>query len=105
MQQVIHFDMRVPITVKQEGKWYISSCPLLDVFSQGDTHNKAVSNIIDALQLFMMSCFERGTLDQVLKESGFHAAPEVHSIPVESGMELVDVPLPMITNHAENFAH
>ncbi|MCU7840885.1 MAG: type II toxin-antitoxin system HicB family antitoxin [Candidatus Thiodiazotropha sp. (ex Troendleina suluensis)] len=105
IQKVIRFEMSVPVTVKQDGDWFISACPLLDVFSQGDTHDKAVSNIIEALQLFISSCYERGTLDKVLKESGFHSAPGIESIPVDEGMEIVDVPLPLMANYAENHAY
>lgn len=71
IQKVIRFEMRVPITVEQDGDWFISACPSLDVYSQGDTRDKAVSNIIEALQLFISSCYERGTLDQALKECDF----------------------------------
>lgn len=105
IQKVIRFEMRVPITVEQDGDWFISACPSLDVYSQGETHDKAVSNIIEALQLFISSCYERGTLDQVLKECGFHSAPGIESIPVDEDMEIVDVPLPLMANYAENHAH
>ena len=49
-------------------------CPVLDVWSQGETRTEAKENLREALQLFLIDCFERGTLDKVLKESGFTAA-------------------------------
>ena len=50
---------------------YVSCCPALDVYSQGDTEEEAHSNLREAVQLFISSCYERGTLDDVLKSSGF----------------------------------
>ena len=71
MSPRVIFEFQLPYKMKQEGKWYIASCPILDIHSQGTTEAKAKNNLIEALQLFFESCFERGTLDQVLKESGF----------------------------------
>ena len=104
-QAVISFHMKVPVTVKKKGEWYISCCPILDVFSQGKTHDKAVSNLIEAMQLFVGSCYERGTLDQVLIESGFHAAHVTAEKPAND-IELVDVNFPpLVAQYAENCAH
>ena len=54
-----------------EGAYYISVCPPLDVFSQGETEEAALANLAEALQLFVESCYERGTLEGVLKDCGF----------------------------------
>lgn len=67
----VNIEAQLPVEVKREGKLYIASCPLLDVCSQGPTRKKALANLGDALYLFFRSCYERGTLMQVLKESGF----------------------------------
>jgi predicted RNase H-like HicB family nuclease len=57
--------------VKREGDWYIAHCPPLDLSTQGRTISEAKKNLIEASELFLISCFERGTLDQALKELGF----------------------------------
>jgi predicted RNase H-like HicB family nuclease len=66
----ISIEFELPAKIRKKGKWFISSCPLLDVFSQGHTRDEAQRNLIDALASFLMSCYERGTLDAVLRESG-----------------------------------
>jgi predicted RNase H-like HicB family nuclease len=71
MRIEVTFEVSVPFVVKKEGKWFVSSCPVLDVCSQGPTRKKARGNLVEALQLFLVSCYERGTLSQVLRESGF----------------------------------
>jgi predicted RNase H-like HicB family nuclease len=63
----------LPVRVRKKGKWFVSSCQLLDVHSQGRTRAEAERNLQDALSSFLSSCFERGTLDDVLRESGFVA--------------------------------
>lgn len=67
----INLEAELPVQVTREGAWYIASCPLLDVCSQGTTRKKALESLTEALYLFFRSCFERGTLTRVLKQSGF----------------------------------
>ena len=68
------FSLTVDSEVKREGDVYASHCPALDVYSQGDSEDEASANLIEALQLFLQSCYERGTLDAVMKERGFTVA-------------------------------
>ena len=62
------FSLSVDSEVKTEGDVHVSYCPALDVYSQGDTEDEASANLIEALQLFVQSCYERGTLDAVMNE-------------------------------------
>jgi predicted RNase H-like HicB family nuclease len=57
--------------IKRDGDWYIAQCPPLDLTTQGRTLAEAKANLIEASELFIVSCLERGTLDQALKELGF----------------------------------
>ncbi len=65
------FTVSLPVVVKKKNAMWISSCPCLDVISQGGTEEEAKKNIEEALQLFITTCFERGTLEAVMKECGF----------------------------------
>jgi len=62
------FKVTLPATLKQKGKIWISSCPCLDVVSQGTTQQKAKKNLEEAIQLFLVSCYERGVLDEAFKQ-------------------------------------
>jgi hypothetical protein len=67
------------------------------VHSQGDTKKKAVENLRQALSLFFISCFERGTLDAVLKECGFEAVQPLslhQEAPLQPEKDFIDVPIP-----------
>ena len=65
------FSLTVDADVWQEGDVFVSHCPALDVYSQGDTEQEAGSNLVEAIQLFVQSCYERGTLEAVMKARGF----------------------------------
>src|ERR1700690_3242824 len=56
---------------KREGGWYIAHCPPLDITTQGRTQGEARRNLLEASELFVISCLERGTLDEALRELGF----------------------------------
>jgi len=66
----IAMELKVPARIRKKGKWFISSRPLLDVHSQGHTRGEAEHNLVDALASFLISCYERGTLGEVLPRRG-----------------------------------
>jgi len=72
-------ELQLPFEMKKENGWYVSSCKILDVYSQGKTKAEAKRNLAEALFLFFMSCFERGTLDEVLKDCGFEVQQQAHA--------------------------
>jgi len=76
MRKVI-FEIKVPVKIKKKAIGYISSCPILDIHSQGETESVAKKNIAEAIRLFLITCFEKGSLDDVLKECGFKAQKKI----------------------------
>ncbi|MBK8702095.1 MAG: type II toxin-antitoxin system HicB family antitoxin [Saprospiraceae bacterium] len=38
--------------IEKEDNMYIAFCPELDIASQGDTHDEAKANLVEALELF-----------------------------------------------------
>lgn len=93
----ISIEFELPATIRKKGTWFISSCPLLDVFSQGRTRSEAERNLVDALASFLTSCYERGTLDAVLRESGVVPASgrKIYPSTDRKGAMAVRVPLAM----------
>lgn len=49
---------------------YVSCCPALMVYSQGQTVEEACSAISSGVKLFLESCISRGILEEVLHERG-----------------------------------
>ena len=98
--------MKLPVKVIRRPQWYVASCPILDVYSQGETEEQAKRNLTEALTLFFISCFERGTLDNVLKESGFKPAHlQLAYHPPEEPYDaenFIDVPIPFLVNQPDS---
>lgn len=93
---IVEFNLKLPARVRKQGVYYVSHCPALDVYSQGPTERKALENLVEALQLFITSCYERGSLDTVLKDCGF--SPVIRrrrkQTKLASGCHNITVPLP-----------
>jgi predicted RNase H-like HicB family nuclease len=73
MQQV-GFNISLPIKITKKRQWYLASCPILDIHSQGETAKKAKDSLCEAISLFITSCFERGVLDEVEQGKVFQSA-------------------------------
>jgi len=79
MQVQIEAQFQLVGILKKEGGWYIAHCPPLDITTQGRTEEEAKKNLIEACELFVTSCFERGTFEQALRELGWHVAGKLAS--------------------------
>jgi len=55
----------------QEGQTFVSYSPELDVSSCGKTSEQAKKNLLEAVELFLEEAEKMGTLNSILKESGF----------------------------------
>ena len=97
------FSVRLPITIKKRAKWYIASCLVLDIHSQGETERIAKKNLKEAVGMFISSCFERGTLDDVLKECGFVPYTESAKLHMPS-KDYINIPLPMVIDEEKSRA-
>ncbi len=90
------FTVTLPFRIQKEGSLYISSCPPLDVWSQGETAKKAEENLVEAVKLFINSCFVRGTLDRVLRKCGFVPLPSMpKAMPKACKGRQITVPVPV----------
>jgi len=98
MKVKVEFVVSLPVFFKKEGRYFIACCPILDVWTQGESMPRAKQNIAEALQMFLIDCFERGTLERVLKESGFVPLKKDEGKSIKSirGAEQISIPLPFI---------
>jgi predicted RNase H-like HicB family nuclease len=65
--------MKIDFTVQiwREGSQYVAHAMPLDVLSSGATPDKARQALQEALQAFLLTAAEHGTLEEVLEESGY----------------------------------
>ena len=104
---VVHFSLQVVVNIRKENDIYYICSDAFDIHSQGYSEDEAKENIIEAIQLFIESCYERGVLSEALKELGFEPDREhgriglqqafsMLQVPEDSGSMMVDVPLPLL---------
>jgi len=67
----IEFEFSLPYRITRRRNWVVADCFPLDICSQGDTEADATRNLTEATQAFLLSCYERGVLEKVLKDCGF----------------------------------
>ena len=96
MKATVTFTISFPIEVKKEVRYFVASCPTLDVWACGKTQNGAVNNLKDTLQLFLAHCFDHGTLEMVLKGCGFTSLKKSLCQDSARRLDEIDVPLPFV---------
>lgn len=103
---LIQLSMRLPAKITKKRNLFVSLCPVLDVCSQGDTIEEAKSNLIEAITVFIISCVNRGTLEEVLKGCGFSPLQgEFVKQKEVRGIDYIDVPIPIFSAPPENRCH
>lgn len=103
----VFFSVKLPAKITKRKKWYLASCPILDVHSQGETEVQAKKNLVEALSLFLISCLERDTLDTVLKSCGItvaHSAEPYKKRPAIQRQDYIDVPIPFLVTPTRHSA-
>jgi predicted RNase H-like HicB family nuclease len=64
-------DIAYTVHTFKEGSTYVSYVPELDLSSCGATSDDAHKNIREAVEGFLETSAEMGTLDEILEESGY----------------------------------
>ena len=107
MRVVVQANFQLFGVIKQENGWYMAHCPPLDITTQGRTEAEAKQNLIEASELFVVSCFERGTFEQAMRELGWHVATggavqqnQVQAEPLPKGGFSFPVPVPFARENA-----
>ncbi|KAA3597157.1 MAG: hypothetical protein DWQ06_14115 [Calditrichaeota bacterium] len=103
MQVKIVID-KIPIKIKKRKNWFLATSPDLDVSSQGETKEKAIQNLGEAISLFLITCFEVGTLEDVLQECGYHSESRAKNSPKKVETIDISVPIPFL-NYQEQKNH
>jgi len=65
-------DIAFTTHIFKEGDTYVAYVPELDISSCGESANEARKNILDAVQGFLETCADMGTLNEILDEAGYH---------------------------------
>jgi len=71
MRATVNFELNVPFRVSTHPDRVVAHCGILDVVAEGPTRETAIERLVEALQLFVETCYISGTLETVLKDAGF----------------------------------
>lgn len=66
-----NINIEYTIQIWREGDQFIAHAMPLDVMSSGSTSEKAKEALDEAVQLFLETAADMGTLDEILQESGY----------------------------------
>jgi predicted RNase H-like HicB family nuclease len=72
MSDTVEIAVRLRCFVRHENGYWVSGCPSLDVYSQAESADGAKAALREAVELWVESCLERGSLEQALREVGWH---------------------------------
>jgi predicted RNase H-like HicB family nuclease len=84
----------------KEGTAYVAYTPELDLSSCGDTEEKALASLKDAVRLFLEEADKIGTLSQILDEAGFFKRDDRLEGPEFVSTQRVSLPLPLHVREA-----
>jgi predicted RNase H-like HicB family nuclease len=71
----IEIKMLVSAFLKRSGRNWVATAPRFGVVTQGNSRVDAERSLREALELWVESCVERGTLEGALREVGFRPVP------------------------------
>jgi predicted RNase H-like HicB family nuclease len=91
-------DIHFTTQVFKEGRTFVAHTPQFNVSSCGNTKDKAVKNLREAVRLFLEEAANMGTLEQILEEAGCLKKKSGLTGPVLVGTQELSLPLPQ---HAE----
>lgn len=88
---IVTLSLKLEAATKQEGNSWIAWCVPLDVYSQAETKEAALSSLRDAVNLWFESCIERDVLPQALEEAGFEKSKPGQAIPKDASVVEMEV--------------
>ncbi len=68
MDQQLRVKLDVAINVSQDADWWLASCPMLDIVSQGATKKDALRNLREQVSLLFEFAAQKGRLVAMLKK-------------------------------------
>lgn len=89
--------MEIQFTTRifKEGRTFVAHALELDVSSCGGTKEKALTNLKEAVRLFLEEAENMGTLEQILKEAGYAKTKQKIASPKFSSVQRVTIRLPL----------
>ena len=78
---VVELSIKLRCVVWKDDVEWISCCPSLDVYSQGESREHAQKSIKEVAKLWIASCLDRDTLSEALAEVGWTKFGSIEEVP------------------------
>jgi hypothetical protein len=72
----IEYKLKAAIRYDDAAGIHVGWCPMLDIFSQGNSAEQAKQAVMSAATMYLRHCFRRGILNDVLTKRGFEPSDE-----------------------------
>jgi predicted RNase H-like HicB family nuclease len=79
----MNFNLKCLVRYDQEAAVFVSHCPGLQIYSQGETAEEAHAAITSAVTMYLEGAYDFDRLDQVLRRAGFRPVPPGQPLPSE----------------------
>ncbi len=87
----LQLQVNLPVSVLKEGKKFVAYTPALDISTSGSTYKEAKKRFEEVVRIFFEEIYERGTLEEVLKELGWKKTQKKWKPPVVVSQESQEI--------------
>ena len=77
MLDQVSLSIQLDATVHASGDQWVANCPSLDVATQAESSEGALSALKEAVEGWFESCLDRGVVQEALIECGFERLPSL----------------------------
>jgi len=51
--QAMPLQIPFPVVISREGRWFVASCPILDIATQGKTEKEVKDNVVELIEEYL----------------------------------------------------
>lgn len=90
----VMLEFKLPVSILREGKKFIAYTPALDLSTSGDSHKEVRERFSEIVNIFFEEVVKKGTLDEVLRSSGWRRIRTKWQPPIVISQESQTVRVP-----------
>jgi len=94
-ESIVALNIKLEAATRRKGNLWLAWCLPIDVITQAETKQAALSSLKEAVELWFESCIARNVLEEALLEAGFHKTSTGGMIPKSAGIVKRPTPKPL----------
>jgi len=88
-------EFKLPVSILREGKKYVAHTPALDLSTSGKNYEEVKKRFSEIVNIFFEELIRKGTLEEVLRDSGWRRIQAKWNPPVVISQESQTVRVPV----------